>query len=96
MACCCSCKNLDAKKKVSGKTSGTKYYCKKMKTYVLGNDSACAKYTSSFRKNNDIKKIYDEGKKWSNDTFSVETYLLFLIILIILLIILKITNPNMF
>ena len=34
MACCCSCKNLDTKKKVDGAVSGSRYYCKKNKTYV--------------------------------------------------------------
>ena len=96
MACCCSCKNLDTKKKASGESSGAKYYCKKLGTYVSGDQLACQKYAVGLRNNTDIQKIYNEGKSWSNDTTSVGTYLIILIILIVLLIILKIFNPSMF
>ena len=92
MACCCSCNNLDTKKKASGEASGTRYYCKKLKTYVGGDQPACEKFSTSYRSTNDINKIYNEGKNWSNDTTSVGAYLTILAVLIVLLIILKIFN----
>ena len=85
MACCCSCKNLDEKKKVNGHISGTKYYCKKVESYVSGDTDACKKYESCFRSNNDVERIYTEGKKWSDDTTPIGVYFLMLIIFLILL-----------
>ena len=96
MACCCSCKNLDTKKKVSGKTSGAKYYCKKLETAVSGDNPACEKYAPSFRSNSETDEIYRDGKNWSDDSASVGAYLIIAIILVVLLIILKIAFPNMF
>ena len=96
MACCCSCKHLDEKQKKAGETSGAKYYCKKLKTLVSGDNPACEKFESCFRSNSDIANIYKEGKNWSNDTTSVGGYLILLVILIILLIILRIVNPGLF
>ena len=96
MPCCCSCKNLDEKQRKAGETSGAKYYCKKHKTLVSGDTTACEKYESCFRSNSDIEKIYKEGKTWSNDTTSVGGYIALLVILIIALIILKLLKPELF
>ena len=96
MACCCSCKNLDTKQKVSGNTSGAKYYCKKLDTAVSGDNPACEKYEKGFRSNSDVETIYKDGKNWSNDTVSVGTYIIIAVVLIIILIIIRILNPNLF
>ena len=96
MACCCSCKNLDTKKKANGHISGTKYYCKKAGTYVSGDTDACGKYESCFRSNSDIEKIYNEGKKWSDDTTPIGVYFFMLIVLLIILLIVYIFVPGVF
>ena len=95
MPACCSCKNLDSSKKVAGEVAGTKYYCKKLKTYVTGDTDACGKYESSFRNNDDISRIYKEGKQWDNDNKSVGGYLAVAVILLLLILIIYLVSPNM-
>lgn len=96
MACCCSCKNLDAKKKVDGSVSGTKYYCKKLKTYVSGDMDACDKFEKCFRSNDECDKIFDEGKNWDNDKMSGLFYFVIGLILLVITIIMILFNKDMY
>lgn len=96
MACCCSCKNLDTKKKVDGAVSGTRYYCKKLKTYVGGDMDACEKFESCFRSNSDCDKLFDEGKRWDNDKHSASFYFILAILILIFVIIMFLFNRDMY
>ncbi len=96
MATCSSCKNLDTKKKVNGAVSGTRYYCKKLKTYVGGDMNACDKFTKCYRSVDDCNKIYKEGREWDNDKHSASFYFLIGIILLIILFIVFLCNPELY
>ena len=76
VATCCSCKNLDTKKKVDGACSGAKYNCKKIKNYVSGDTDACDKYEKAYRSNDECDKIFLEGKNWDNDKHTAKFYLI--------------------
>ena len=93
---CSSCKNLDEKKKLDGKVSGRRYYCKKHKCYVGGDNDACDKYQGCYRSNDRCNEIYEEGRDFYNDTHSVLYYVVICIIAILLLIIARITHPELF
>lgn len=86
---CCSCKNLDEKKKANGACSGAKYYCKKLKTYVSGDMHECDKFTSCYRSVDKCDEIYRDGKNFDNDTTSAGTYIILAIILLVILILLN-------
>lgn len=96
MATCSSCKNLDTKKKVDGACSGTRYNCKKLKTYVGGDMDACEKYESCYRSNDDCNKIYREGRDWDNDKHSASFYMIIGAILLIITIIMFLLNRDMY
>lgn len=93
---CCSCKNLDTKKKVDGAVSGAKYLCKKHKVYVCGDSSECDKFAKCSRSASDCDKIYKEGKDWDNDKTSPSVYFFFAILLVIILIIVYLCNPELY
>lgn len=93
---CCSCKNLDTKKKVDGAVSGTKYFCKKHKVYVYGNSDICDKFAKCYRDADTCNKIYREGREWDNDKTSPSVYFFFAIVLVIILIIVYLFNPNLY
>lgn len=87
---CCSCGNLDPKKKSPGKENGNLYFCKKLKTYVSGSSTDCGNFTKADgRKNWETDEIYKDGKLYSNSTAPVSLYLAGAIILIILAIIIN-------
>lgn len=92
---CCSCKNLDTKKKVDGAVSGVRYYCKKKKTYV-GGDFSCDKYEKGMRSTDEENKIFKEGRDWYNDDRPVSYYLLIFVIIIIAFIIIYLFNPSLY
>lgn len=82
---CCSCKYLNENKKIEGRVNGSLYYCSKLKTYVNGASGSCDNYFIDHgRKIYTRDEIYDDGKKYYNDTTPVGFYLVVLIILIIL------------
>lgn len=93
---CSSCKYLNENKKLDGKVSGCEYFCNKNKYFVNGQNNACNKYESSFRRTNRCNEIYNEGKDFYNDIHSVSYYLFILIIVIIISIIARISNPELF
>lgn len=93
---CCSCKNLDTKKKASGAVSGTAYMCKKNKSYVLGCNNECDKFANASRDNDSCDKIYREGKDWDNDKTSPGTYIFIGLVLLIILIFVLIFNHDLF
>ena len=78
---CCSCKNLDTKKKISGAVSGTAYMCKKNKTYVLGCNNECSKFAKASR---------------DNDKTSPVTYIVIGLILLVILIFVFIFNHDIY
>ena len=92
---CCSCKNLDTKKKVDGAVSGVRYYCKKNKAYV-GGDFSCDKYTKGTRSTDEENKIFREGREWYNDDRPVGYYVLIFILVIIAFIIIYLFNPSLY
>ena len=97
MACCCSCKNLDEKKSAKGAVSGCKYYCKKLKTYVSGDDDSCPKFEKSITRSTDkCNDIFKEGKDFYNDTHSVGYYGVILLILVIIMILILIFNHDLY
>lgn len=82
---CCSCKYLNENCKIEGRVNGSLYYCSKLKTYVNGASGSCDNYCIDHgRKIYTRDEIYDDGKKYYNDTTPVGFYLVVLIILIIL------------
>lgn len=93
---CCSCDFLDEKKKTDGKVSGARYFCKKNKCYVGGNDDTCANYKSSFRSNSKCDEIFEDGKNFYDDDTSIMQHIIVLIIVVIAFIIIKIFNPDLF
>ena len=93
---CCSCKNLDTKKKVSGVVSGTAYMCKKNKSYVLGCNGECKNFAKASRDNDLCDKIYREGKDWDNDPTSPSTYIIVAIIILVITLIVFLFNMDMY
>lgn len=93
---CCSCKNLDTKKKVDGAVSGAKYLCKKHKVYVSGDTIECDKFAKCYRDSDTCNKIYKEGKEWDNDKTSPSIYFVIGVILLIILIIVYLCNPELY
>ena len=93
---CCSCKNLDTKKKINGVVSGTCYLCKKHKVYVLGCDLECDNFAKASRSASDCDKIYFEGKDWDNDRHSAGFYISIAVILLIILIFVFLFNRDLF
>lgn len=88
---CCSCGNLDPKKKAPGKENGNLYFCKKVKTYVSGSSTSCDNFTKADgRKSWQTDEIYKDGKLYSNSTAPVGLYLIILIVLIIAAILINI------
>lgn len=70
---------------MEGRVNGSLYYCSKLKTYVNGASGSCDNYCIDHgRKIYTRDEIYDDGKKYYNDTTPVGFYLVVLIILIIL------------
>ena len=81
---CCSCKNLDPKKKSPGKANGNLYFCKKAKTFVYASSSKCKNFEkASGRKSYEIDEIYKESKLYDNDTTPLGLYVILLIVLVI-------------
>lgn len=93
---CAGCKNLDTKKKADGACGGTRYYCKKNKTYVGGDHEICGKFAKAMRDNDTYNKLYREGREWDNDSTSPGVYFFFAIVLIIILIIVYLCNPELY
>ena len=94
---CCSCKNLDEKKPAKGAVSGCRYYCKKLKTYVGGDQNECPKFEKSIiRSNSKCDDLYHEGKDFYNDTHSVGYYVVILIVIIIIMIIALINGKDLY
>lgn len=93
---CCGCSFLDESKKLDGKVDGCKYFCKKKKAYVKGNDDGCTDFKECFRSNDKRNDIYTEGKKFYDDDHSVGYYFIILVILIIVIIIARFCNPTLF
>lgn len=93
---CCSCKNLDTKKKINGVVSGISYFCKKNKIYVLGCNDECDKFIKCSRDADTCNKIYREGKDWDNDNTSPSTYMIVALILLAILLIVFIFNHELF
>lgn len=96
MATCSSCKNLDTKKKVDGACSGVRYNCKKLKSFVGGDNDACEKYEKSYRSNDDCNKIYREGRDWDNDNNSASFYLIVGVILLIITLLVFLFNRDLY
>lgn len=85
---CSSCKYLKENKKREGCVSGTCYFCSKNNCYVNGTNNKCEKYELSYGRSNYIcNKIYNEGKKYYDDSTPNSFYLFILIILVILAIV---------
>lgn len=93
---CCSCKNLDTKKKVNGVVSGTAYMCKKHKSYVLGCDNECDKYAKASRDADTCNKIFREGKDWDNDRHSATFYIVIALILLVILLLVFLFNSDLY
>ena len=93
---CCSCKNLDTKKKVSGCVSGTSYMCKKHKVYVLGCYDECNSFSKASRDAETCDKIYNEGKKWDNDRHSASFYIIIGLILLAILVLVLLFDHELF
>lgn len=90
---CAGCKNLDTKKKYDGKAGGSKYYCKKLKTYVRANQDVCSKFDKSYTRDTDeYNKLYKEGTDFDDDGHSPSFYFIVAAILIIILIIVNLVN----
>lgn len=93
---CCSCKNLDTKKKINGEVSGIAYMCKKHKSYVLGCNDECDNFAKADRDADTCNKLYREGKDWDNDRHSGTFYMVIGIILLIILLFVFLFNRNLF
>lgn len=93
---CCSCRNLDAKKKLNNVVIETAFMCKENKSYVLRCYSECDKFAKASRHNDSCDKIYRKGKNFYNDETSSGTYITIVIILLVILIIVFIFNHDLF
>lgn len=93
---CAGCKNLDTKKKADGTVSGARYFCKKHKTYVSGDNNICDKFADAGRDTDTYNKLYKEGKEWDNDKTSPSVYFAIGIVLLIILIIVYLCNPELY
>ena len=93
---CCSCKNLDTKKKANGAVSGVRYQCKKHKIYVGGDHEICDKFAKAGRDNDTYNKLYKEGREWDNDPTSPSTYIIWAIILLVITLIVFLFNMDMY
>ncbi|MGM9882338.1 MAG: hypothetical protein ACI31S_05800 [Bacilli bacterium] len=93
---CAGCKNLDTKKKVNGAVSGVRYYCKKNKVYVGGNNEICDKFANAGRDTNTYNDLYKEGREWDDDKHSASFYLIIGSILLILTLIVYLFNRYLF
>lgn len=83
---CSSCKYLKSNDKIEGNVSGCKYYCKKCKGYVLGNN-LCDKFEKDYcRRNFECDLIYLDGKNYYDEKHSISFYIFVLIILILMII----------
>lgn len=82
---CNSCVFLQENKAIDGKLCGSIYYCSKCKKYVNGSNNACDNYSYDYSKNTYIKnKIYEEGRKYSNDDTPNSIYLIYIVIFMLL------------
>ena len=82
---CCSCKFLVEKNKIEGKVNGSLYYCSKLKTYVNGANDKCDDYYLAQGRGGTVRdEIYNDGRKYYDDTTPIGFYLVVLVILIIL------------
>ena len=84
---CSDCENLKTDKKKEGSIRGCMYYCKKLDKMVPGNFS-CDKFVKSYsRKNDEMQKIYTEGRIFSDkakgDPVALAIVLVILVILAI-------------
>lgn len=93
---CAGCKNLDTKKKVNGEVSGVRYYCKKNKVYVGGDNEICDKFAKANIDTDTYNNLYKEGKEWDNDRTSPGVYIGAALILLIILIFVFIFNRDLF
>lgn len=93
---CCSCKNLDTKKKVDGVCSGVAYMCKKHKTYVLGCNDECDAFAKCSRDADTCDKIYREGEDWDNDRHSATFYIVIALILLFITLLVFLFNSNLY
>ena len=82
---CSDCENLNDSKKKDGSIRGCMYECKKLKKMVPGNFT-CDKFSKSYsRKEFDKRRIYTEGRIYSDKVSGNPGWLLFFIILLVLL-----------
>lgn len=93
---CAGCKNLDTKKKADGAVSGVRYYCKKHKSYVGGDNEICDKFANAGRDNDTYNKLYNEGRNWDNDKTSPTVYIVGAIILLIITFLVLIFNSDLY
>lgn len=93
---CAGCKNLDTKKKVAGAANGVKYYCKKHKTYVGGNNDICDKFDKADRDMATYDKLYREGWEWDNDKHSATFYIVIGLLLLVVLLFVFLFNRELF
>ena len=93
---CAGCKNLDTKKKVNGEVSGVRYFCKKHKAYIGGDNEICDKFAKADRDNDTYNKLYKEGKEWDNDRTAPGVYIGAAIILLIILLIAILFNHDLY
>lgn len=88
---CHRCQYLKVKDKKDGKSGGSVYLCSKTKKYVNGATDVCDKFSKDpCRKAYESDEIYENGKKFSNETRDPSTYLVIAIILIIIAIIVNV------
>lgn len=82
---CADCRYFDASKKKEGAISGCYYYCSKKKCFISGANNICENFVRTYaRKQYEINEIYEEGKKFYDNTTPLWFYVTVLIILIIL------------
>lgn len=87
---CYDCCYLKFDDKKEGKVNGALYYCPKIKKYVYGNNEACDDYKyDNLRKTYIKDQIYLDGKKYSDDTTSLFSYIFILILILIIGFIIK-------
>ena len=88
---CYNCQYLKSENKKDGAINGCVYYCSKIKKYVNGADDGCELYSKDvLRKTYECDEIYNNGRKYINDSTSFSTYLVIAIILIIIAIIVNV------
>lgn len=88
---CYKCKYLKKDNKKAGVINGCLYYCTKIEKYVNGAAEGCDKYYKDYgRKTYEKDEIYNNGKKYYNDSIPVSTYLIIAFVLTIIAIIVNV------